>query len=651
MHRISAYRLVTTVEHALVIRNADFSSVLDVFLASEDRFVGFPDLVENIRLYAEWLCEQTSWNDEINLKQPTPLAVFRLGKLTSDDILHLLFTGLSPRAVQIFKLRYGLDGGEPRTLQDIAEIMSLTRERVRQITQRDMNKIRNVYRSSPTLISLAYLAKEHIDANKVVNDASLVTEIGLHLNSNRMGSLQNLLRLLFDEIVDFNIGVTLANRIWISTELPLGIVQKVIINTVDFLAEKMAPVHVSDIQQHLVENIDLPDDFVLSIDFLITCFDAEPQIEAVGDEYWGLTRWQGKTYDDIVMVLRELGKPLHFTEIARLVNERLSAENQISAHSVHAQLARYTNLFIRTDSGTFGLREWDPDAPVQPPKYVDIMEKVLEENGSPMTVYDIHEQVNVIRSAKFSSIMMYLGTHFKFRSYGNGMYGLAEWGNTTENQSGETVLLYCPRPLLPDRDNPRAFFESIIVGRDLLKQQPHLTAKGFLAAMLEWAQKEETNWINAQNAFDAWYAVGLIEHVDMLNGESVTLQVTIPMDTKLNDIRLLCLSALCHRILKMPELLLTLKRIARPTTLDIQKMLFGSERAGFDVPNRLNMLAAFEAVQHFGNEWRLTQVGETVLQAIPPQELPDYSNMEQAVTEADDTYEQYWEDELGLLDL
>lgn len=102
----------------------------------------------------------------------------------------------------------------------------------------------------------------------------------------------------------------------------------------------------------------------------------------------------------------------------------------------------------------------------------------------------------------------------------------------------------------------------------------------------------------------------------------------------------------------MPELLLSLKHIARPTLPEIQKVLFGSERAGFDVPLRLGLLASFEAVRRIGDEWRLTQVGEAVLRANPPEELPDFSIFEDVIAEDESAEEELgWEEDLGLLEI
>ena len=42
----------------------------------------------------------------------------------------------------IISMRYGLDHGEPRTLQQIGEHLHLTRERIRQIEAKAMSKLR-----------------------------------------------------------------------------------------------------------------------------------------------------------------------------------------------------------------------------------------------------------------------------------------------------------------------------------------------------------------------------------------------------------------------------------------------------------------------------------------------------------------------------
>ena len=54
-----------------------------------------------------------------------------------------LLAVLDEREREILRLRYGLDQGEPRTLEEVGERMHLTRERIRQIESRALCKLRH----------------------------------------------------------------------------------------------------------------------------------------------------------------------------------------------------------------------------------------------------------------------------------------------------------------------------------------------------------------------------------------------------------------------------------------------------------------------------------------------------------------------------
>ncbi|MFM7225061.1 MAG: RNA polymerase sigma factor RpoD/SigA [Actinomycetota bacterium] len=62
--------------------------------------------------------------------------------LLADEIEKLL-APLDERERQILALRFGLDRGEPRTLEEVGEFFNLTRERIRQIEARAMSKLRH----------------------------------------------------------------------------------------------------------------------------------------------------------------------------------------------------------------------------------------------------------------------------------------------------------------------------------------------------------------------------------------------------------------------------------------------------------------------------------------------------------------------------
>ena len=58
------------------------------------------------------------------------------------DELEAALDELTPREKEVIRLRYGLDGNEPRTLEEVGREMEVTRERVRQIESSALGKLR-----------------------------------------------------------------------------------------------------------------------------------------------------------------------------------------------------------------------------------------------------------------------------------------------------------------------------------------------------------------------------------------------------------------------------------------------------------------------------------------------------------------------------
>lgn len=67
-------------------------------------------------------------------------------QMLREDISRLLCT-LAPREQAVIRMRFGLDDGRPKTLEDIGERFKVTRERVRQIEARALHKLRQPYRN------------------------------------------------------------------------------------------------------------------------------------------------------------------------------------------------------------------------------------------------------------------------------------------------------------------------------------------------------------------------------------------------------------------------------------------------------------------------------------------------------------------------
>ena len=74
---------------------------------------------------------------------PAEAASFTMLKEQLEDVLETL----TPRERKVLKLRFGLDDGRPRTLEEVGREFGVTRERIRQIEAKALRKLRHPSRS------------------------------------------------------------------------------------------------------------------------------------------------------------------------------------------------------------------------------------------------------------------------------------------------------------------------------------------------------------------------------------------------------------------------------------------------------------------------------------------------------------------------
>ncbi len=76
-------------------------------------------------------------------KTPADAAAFNLLK---EQLMGVLST-LTPREEMVLKLRFGLEDGRARTLEEVGREFKVTRERIRQIEAKALRKLRHPSRS------------------------------------------------------------------------------------------------------------------------------------------------------------------------------------------------------------------------------------------------------------------------------------------------------------------------------------------------------------------------------------------------------------------------------------------------------------------------------------------------------------------------
>jgi len=76
----------------------------------------------------------------------SPSVEYQIIKNSVQDQIRQLLEELDEKEALVLKLRFGLDDDIPRTLQEIGDMVNLTRERIRQIEQKAMRKLARSHR-------------------------------------------------------------------------------------------------------------------------------------------------------------------------------------------------------------------------------------------------------------------------------------------------------------------------------------------------------------------------------------------------------------------------------------------------------------------------------------------------------------------------
>ena len=118
--------------------------------------VGMP--VEKVREILKIAQEPISLETPIGTDEESRLGEFIPAETTSDpaelanavlmrEQIRKALDTLTPREKRVLELRYGLDGGRPRTLEEVGAEFHVTRERIRQIEAKALRKLRHPRRS------------------------------------------------------------------------------------------------------------------------------------------------------------------------------------------------------------------------------------------------------------------------------------------------------------------------------------------------------------------------------------------------------------------------------------------------------------------------------------------------------------------------
>lgn len=324
--------------------------------------------------------------------------------LDATKIVNSLFSELLDREKDILSRRFGLGGEKAETLEKIGGLHKLTRERVRQIESASIKKIKKLENLEMSIDFLKKAVEDLLEENGglIRRDylLDILTVICLEINNDSNASDEEyeknrrIYRNHFNFIISKLMGDSFElvdnhndfNSSFKTKDYDISSLEELtkdLLAKVDTLKKTMKTEELLDLLKELdsynrhKENLNrqgvditkifksqvFPDkaELINNNKILYSLMQSIKNLEQNKYGDWGIADWQEikpKTVNDkIYLILKHAGKPLHFTEIAKKINEIKFDRKTANAATVHNELI-LDNRYILVGRGTYGLKEW-----------------------------------------------------------------------------------------------------------------------------------------------------------------------------------------------------------------------------------------------------------------------------------------------------
>ena len=330
-----------------------------------------------------------------------------------DDVLKTID---QEREKEIISRRFGLFDRK-ETLEQIGELLGITRERVRQLEKSIITKLR----SKANRGELPNLEKFQTIILETLNNAgqlSRVTKLANELSKDATKIDQSRIAFLAElspelTVVDENDFLYLAignSKVFTSASIKEGVSK--VIDSITKIGEPKS------IKKIAVEaNIDdySQAEALASI---------SKQLASLNDK-WGLVKWPmvnpKNIRDKIYVILKENNKHMHFNEIADVIQKSDFKRKNVTTQAIHNELIK-DKRFVLIGRGIYALREWG----YKKGTVSDIISEVLRKEGKALHRDDIVKKVLESRYVKETTILLNLQGKNQFKRVAKATYELDE---------------------------------------------------------------------------------------------------------------------------------------------------------------------------------------------------------------------------------
>ena len=313
----------------------------------------------------------------------------------ADTITKAISSSLSiieqEREREIISRRFGLNGHK-ETLEQIGEMLSITRERVRQLEKAILIRLR-IAAEEGKISELAPAEKLIIrnltEMGRVARASDLAKKILGHepnavekANFSFIGEISPVLTIVSENDKYHNaIGIAEYGD------------EKAIRNKVDeivsIIKANKKPMTVDELDEQL--NYEHPShiEAVAHVSKLLSTLNGQ----------WGLTKWPTvnpkNIRDKIYVVLENNKEPMHFSDIAKTISESNFKRKNVTVQAIHNELIK-DSRFVLIGRGIYALSSWG----YKKGTISEIITSILEKSETPLSREEIVKQVLRVRKVK-----------------------------------------------------------------------------------------------------------------------------------------------------------------------------------------------------------------------------------------------------------
>lgn len=321
--------------------------------------------------------------------------------LNYQKICQDLISDLSPRQKDVILERFGLNGGERKTLEAVGESFGVTRERVRQIQDGALSEIKNKTGNYPAVFQS--LKKYFQQVGDLRKEDAMLKELGEEKWQNQIYFLLT----LSNGFVRFG-----ANRdfhpLWAAGAASLEKAQKTIFLLYQKLEEAKTPLSLKELAKFASQNTSVLESYL----------EVSKKIQKNSEGVFGLKDWPEinprGVKDKAYLLFKKTQEPLHFTKVANMIEGSL-------VQTVHNELIRDPR-FILVGRGMYALKEWG----YEPGQVKDVISRILKNGKGPLSKEEILNKVLEQRMVKENTVFLNLNNKKYFSRTPQGKYQIQE---------------------------------------------------------------------------------------------------------------------------------------------------------------------------------------------------------------------------------